>query len=255
MTVLVVLAWLSFAAWVYRDAERCHACAEGYPAIRLWSPGAWTLQTLLVPGFGGLIYLQARRFTEDGTTTLPRRWQFVAAPLGWTLLLVVGFMLGTLWSAPTSTALVVPASLTATSVTRMAWGKTQLLTATVDKLRFAVTSHERMRVIRYSTGETTASGQFVLLKLAVRNIGSQPELLMPSRFTLIDGAGRRYTSSFAGETAVLFRTGQSLMLEPLQPGLERRGELVFDVPATAGRLRLAIQGPGPLPEKVVLPVR
>jgi hypothetical protein len=254
MTIFVILAWLSFAAWVYRDAERCHAADGGYPAIRLWSPGAWTLQALLVPGFGGLGYLQARRLAVDETAPMPGRWQLIAAPVGWTMLLFGGFMLGTLWSAPTSTALVMPGSATPHAVARMTWGDAHYLTATVDHVRFAVTSHERTRLIRYGTGETAASGQFVVLNLAVRNIGTQPELLMPSRFVLIDAAGRTYSSSFAGETAQLFRTGHSLMLEPLQPGLERRGELVFDVPATASRLRLAIRGPGPIPEKALLPV-
>jgi hypothetical protein len=254
MIAIVLIAWLTFAAWVYRDAEGCHAADAGYHAIRFWSPRAWTILALLVPGFGGLHYLHARRLHDAEAIPTVHHWQFITAPAGWTLMLMAGFLLGTLWSAPTSTALVVPAAVNATTVSRMPWGQAVLPTATLAKVRYAVTGHERTRVIRYGTGETTATGQFVVLNLAVRNIGGQPEVLMPSRFLLVDAAGRQYSSSFAGETAMLFRTGQSLMLEALQPGLERRGELVFDVPATAGGLRLTIHGPGTLPEKAVLPV-
>lgn len=254
MIVFVVLAWLSFAAWVYRDAERCQATEVGYPAIRLWSPAAWTLQALLVPGFGGLGYLQAKRLVVDDTAPLPNRWHFLAAPAGWAMMLLGGFLLGTLWSAPTSRALVLPAATAPRAVARMPWGHDMYLTATLDQMRYAVTGHERIRQIRYGTGEAQASGQFVVITLAVRNLGSQPQFLMPSRFTLGDAAGRTYTSSFAGETAELFRTGRSLMLEPLQPGLDRRGELVFDVPAAAKGLTLTVEGAGPLAGTVRLPV-
>lgn len=252
--ILVILAWLSVAAWVYRDAQRCRADGDNFPAIRLWSPAAWSLQALLVPGFGGLSYVQARRATFTDGQPLPSRWYFLGAPTAWLALVIGGFFMGMVWSTPSSTALVAASTMPGPTVSPLVWGTQQRLTATLADTRFAVTGHARQPLIRYGTGETRAAGGFVIVHLAVRHLGRQPEVLMPSRFSLIDGAGRHYSASFAGETALLFQTGHSLMLEPLQPGLDRAGDLVFDVPATARRLTLAIMGPEALTGTAMLPV-
>ena len=254
MTSLIVLSWLSIAAWVYRDAQFRRADGQAYPAVGVLPPVGWTLLALVVPGFGALSYVRARRVTSGDSQPLPSRWQLVGTPCGWLTLVIGGFLLGTVWSAPSSTALVAVSVIPKPVVGPMAWGKEQRLTASVAEMRFAVTGHERQSVIRYGTGETRAAGQFLIVHLAVRNTGHQPETLMPSRFSLVDSAGRHYTSSFAGETAVLFKTGQSLMLEPFQPGLDRTGDVVFDLPESARQVSLTIQGPDMLSSTAVLPV-
>lgn len=251
---LLIIAWASMGAWTYRDAQARCADPEHHPVLAQWQPLVWALQVLFIPGFGLLTYIQARRPQPDDTPVSPNRWRLLLAPAGMMVLLVVGFLGGALTAIPTSRALITAPPANVEPPAYRVWQGERRLTAAADRIRYTVLTCDRMAQIQHTTGAARAAGDFVVVRLGIRNEGPQAELISPNRFALVDAQGRQYSTSFAGETALLFKTGRSLSLEARQPGLESEGELVFDVPKHASKLSLAIHPLDPLLGVATLPL-
>lgn len=254
MTGLLIIAWASMGAWTYRDAQVRCAAPEHHPVLAQWQPWVWALQVLAVPGFGLLSYVQARRAQPEDMTAPAGRWRHLLTPVGMMVLLVVGFLGGALTAIPTSRALIAVSATDAEKPAYRMWQGERRLTAAADRIRYTVLGSERVTQIQHTTGEAHSAGAFVIVRLGIRNEGPQAELISPSRFALVDSQGRRYSTSFAGETALLFKSGRSLSLEARQPGLESEGDLVFDVPKHATSLSLAIHPLDPLLDATMLPL-
>ena len=71
-----------------------------------------------------------------------------------------------------------------------------------------------------------ADGVFVILDVEIENTGRTAEYLLDSEVKLLDNQRREFSTSIAsiylGEEAFLF--------EEINPGIKKRGKLVFDVP-------------------------
>lgn len=80
-----------------------------------------------------------------------------------------------------------------------------------------------------------ADGTFVVVELQMTNVGDESLDLSTTPFRLVDSQGRE----FEVDTDALIYLDDAIVFEQLNPGLEKRGLIVFDVPAGSEyRLRI-----------------
>jgi hypothetical protein len=73
-----------------------------------------------------------------------------------------------------------------------------------------------------------ANGEYIIVDVEVTNTGNKAQILSDSYVKLVDGQGREYS---ADSTASMYLGNQqSLFFEQINPGVSKRGALVFDVP-------------------------
>lgn len=82
----------------------------------------------------------------------------------------------------------------------------------------------------YSSSDCTAQGQFFFVDVAVKNAGKKSQTLDSSDFKVASSNGTKYSASSCGTTAAN-PAGKDMFLESLNPGLQTRSELVFDMPS------------------------
>ncbi|QIN29936.1 DUF4352 domain-containing protein [Brevibacterium luteolum] len=84
-----------------------------------------------------------------------------------------------------------------------------------------------------------AQGQFVTVKMSVKNTSSSPEYFFEDSIKLADDAGNTYASD---SEAGIYAGEDSLLLEEINPGNTASGTIVFDVPADVTPDRLIFEG-------------
>ena len=100
-------------------------------------------------------------------------------------------------------------------------------------LSFVVTAFEcGSREIGAGPVRRTALGKFCLLHLTVRNTGSGPEVLIPVRQYLLDAQSKRYGPDMRATSSHPDASRELVAGAQMNPGLQVRGVLVFDVPET-----------------------
>lgn len=107
---------------------------------------------------------------------------------------------------------------------------------------YSVEKTDRVAQVGQAGSSVTASGSFLLVFLSVTNQGPEPLSFSPSDFSLRDKQGRTFTIHLeATKLAVLANQRSDLFSEAIQPGLDRKIVLVFEVPkdSTGPSLRLS----------------
>lgn len=74
-----------------------------------------------------------------------------------------------------------------------------------------------------------ADGVFIILYVEVENTGKSAEYLMDSYLKLVDDQGREFSPNSAA-VIYLKPQGSALMFEQVNPGIIKKGKIVFDVP-------------------------
>ena len=74
-----------------------------------------------------------------------------------------------------------------------------------------------------------ADGIFIILDVEVTNTGNSAQYLMDSYLKLVDDQGREFSPD---STAAFYikPSGSALMFEQVNPGIVKKGKIVFDVP-------------------------
>ena len=75
-----------------------------------------------------------------------------------------------------------------------------------------------------------ADGIFIILDVEVENTGNSAKYLMDSYLKLVDEQGREFSPNSAA-AIYLKPQGSALMFEQVNPGIIKKGKIVFDVPA------------------------
>lgn len=78
--------------------------------------------------------------------------------------------------------------------------------------------------------EEKAQGQFVLVHVTVKNVGTKPQTLVDSVQKLRDGQGREFTTD---STAAIVIKGNDVIFNEINPGNTVTGTLVYDMPKDA----------------------
>ena len=74
-----------------------------------------------------------------------------------------------------------------------------------------------------------ADGIFVILDVEVTNNGKSAQYLMDSFVKLVDNQGREFSPD-TGAAVWLKPEGSALMFEQINPGIIKKGKIVYDVP-------------------------
>lgn len=74
-----------------------------------------------------------------------------------------------------------------------------------------------------------ADGVFIILDVEVENTGKSAEYLMDSYLKLVDDQSREFSPNSAA-AIYLKPQGSALMFEQINPGITKKGKIVFDVP-------------------------
>lgn len=74
-----------------------------------------------------------------------------------------------------------------------------------------------------------ADGIFIILDVEVENTGKSAEYLMDSYLKIIDEQGREFSPNSAA-AIYLKPQGSALMFKQVNPGIAKKGKIVFDVP-------------------------
>ena len=75
-----------------------------------------------------------------------------------------------------------------------------------------------------------ADGIFIILDVEVENTGKSAKYLMDSYLKLVDDQGREFSPNSVA-AIYLKPQGSALMFEQVNPGIIKKGKIVFDVPA------------------------
>jgi hypothetical protein len=111
---------------------------------------------------------------------------------------------------------------------------------------YTVTKVEKAKTLTYSTigsgSKVDATGEFVVVSITLKNIGTQNFGINTFDFELQDGASVKYNTSSKFEIFSYIRA-QNLtpMGEQVPPGLEVKSALVFDINPAATGLKLVLK--------------
>lgn len=118
--------------------------------------------------------------------------------------------------------------------------------AFVDQTIHSIGRIERSRLIYNSLGNTYADGEFLIIRLIVRNDSKKARTISASMMNIIDSQEREYSVSNKGTTALQMNGDQTVefLASEIQPGLQKTITIVFDVPAGANNLSLKVPSSG-----------
>lgn len=127
--------------------------------------------------------------------------------------------------------------------------------AMVDETLHLVERVEHRRSLGNEFSSTQADGEFLIVRLLVRNESKETRTIGASQMEIIDSAGREFHTSSEGGTALVMSGDKSAeyILTEVQPGLEKRISIVFDVPPGSKNLKLKVPSGG-FGEPAVLPL-
>ncbi len=84
-----------------------------------------------------------------------------------------------------------------------------------------------------------ADGIFIILSVEVKNTGTSAEYLMDSFLILVDEEGREFSPS--SSAAIWIKpAGSALLFEQVNPGITKKGKIVYDVPTDVKSFDLKI---------------
>ena len=75
---------------------------------------------------------------------------------------------------------------------------------------------------------TEADGIYLILNVEVENTGNSAEYLMDSYLKLVDDQNREFSPD--SSAAIYLDSNQALLFEQVNPGIIKKGKIVFDVP-------------------------
>lgn len=85
-----------------------------------------------------------------------------------------------------------------------------------------------------------ADGEFLILDVEVENIGKSANILSDSFVKLVDNQGREFTADTAA--SIYLKQGSSLIFDTINPGIVKKGKIVFDVPVDLTVVDVKISG-------------
>lgn len=109
---------------------------------------------------------------------------------------------------------------------------------TAGKLNYTVRSVSVKKELGDGNETKASEGQFLILNVMIENLGQEPQLMDVSLFKLKDGQGREFEPMVDGDQYV--NKEKNFLLEDLQPQSSGEGNIVFDLPADASELKLAV---------------
>ncbi len=127
--------------------------------------------------------------------------------------------------------------------------------ALVNNTLHLVDSVKRTKRISSALGSEIADGEFLIIRLLVRNDDKKSRTISASMINLIDHQEREFSASSSGSTALIMsgdKTAEILATE-VQPGLQKNISIVFDLPPGATDLKLKIPS-GLFGKPVILPL-
>ena len=116
--------------------------------------------------------------------------------------------------------------------------------AFVDQTVHCVKEIECTPFIYNYLGNTGADGEFLIIRLLVRNDGKKSRRISASVMTIIDSQEREYSVSDKGQAALTMNGDQTVefLVSEIQPGLQKIITIIFDVPPGVNNLSLKIPG-------------
>ena len=104
---------------------------------------------------------------------------------------------------------------------------------TVSDFKWKITGFEKKSEIGEYIMDTfmgeKADGEFLIVSVEVENVGKSAEYLMDSFVKLIDDQDREFSPSTMA-SIYLKPQGSALMFETINPGIVKKGKIVYDVP-------------------------
>jgi len=128
--------------------------------------------------------------------------------------------------------------------------------ALVDETIHIVDQVEKKRTISGVLGNhNSAGGEFIIIRLIVRNDSKKTRTISVSMITLIDHEDRQFSTSSEAGTALTMSGDETaeFILTEIQPGLQKRITIIFEVPLTSKDLKLQIPS-GIFGKSTILPL-
>ncbi len=127
--------------------------------------------------------------------------------------------------------------------------------AFIDQTLHLVDSIERKQFIGNQFSMTQADGEFLIVRLIIRNDGKKTRTISASAMKIIDSQEREYRSSTSGGTALVMSGDKNaeFSLSEIHPDLPKTITIVFDLPVGKNDLNLKISSGG-LGGSAILPL-
>ena len=128
-------------------------------------------------------------------------------------------------------------------------------------IAYSVVNFEEAKALGDELHQTLPTGRFVIIRLKTwfdpstisEHRGDSPLAPSPRRVVLVDEAAHRFPQSATGQAALAKVHGGTIPLSrPPRPGEWYVTELVFDVPANAGNLRLFVGDDFDMPDRLLI---
>lgn len=103
-----------------------------------------------------------------------------------------------------------------------------------------VVSNKRVPSVQYGVSSAKAKGEYLVLDILIKNKGKTPFTIDANMFLL-----KLQDTIFASETtATLYlNNNEQFLMQSLNPGLEVRGKIAFDVPKGLNGINLQVNSP------------
>jgi hypothetical protein len=107
-------------------------------------------------------------------------------------------------------------------------------------IEYTVTDVTTGRAIGNDVAGAEADGMFVAVEIRMTNVGDESLDISARPYRLVDGQGRSYET----DSEAMVYADDAVVFEQLDPGLSKRGILIFDVPPDQSSRQLKIEPAG-----------
>jgi hypothetical protein len=141
------------------------------------------------------------------------------------------------------------------NIIEVTYNNRKMKAACVDETVHLVEKVERRKRLGNEFFGETADGEFLIVRLVVRNDSKATRTIGATFMTVVDAKGHEFSTSSDGCMALSMSGDKTaeLLLTEVQPGLEKKIAVVFDVPPGSKNLTLKVPS-GLLDSPAYLPI-
>lgn len=118
-------------------------------------------------------------------------------------------------------------------------------TFSMSDIKYTFTKSEKRAQVgtQYSNEKAADGAVFLIVYYTEENTGKETKTVTTDRFSLLDGKGRKFSTSSKASTSLMVEMKEKdFLLSQLQPNISHKSASVYEIPQDATGLKLEVNG-------------